>query len=133
MNIQLAYKFTGEDKNKLLVLLKNICLELENLGHRVYCPALDNNKPKDKKGIYLSTLNKIEKTDVLIAIKNSEEKSEGMLLEIGHALGLKKKVILLINKKVKNTHLRELVDKVIEYSNENEMIKNLIKGLHSLP
>jgi len=40
----------------------------------------------------------IEKSDAIIALGESEEKSEGMLLEIGYAKAKNKKLILAIKK-----------------------------------
>ncbi|MGV8152499.1 MAG: nucleoside 2-deoxyribosyltransferase [Candidatus Nanoarchaeia archaeon] len=125
MKIQLAYKFTGEDKEKLLEIIKKIKETLESKGKEVYIPVLDKNLPNDKKGIYIGTLKKIPNCDILIALILSKEKSEGLLMEVGHALGLGKKVILMINKGIKDTHLRELCDTVIEFEDINEIYEKL--------
>jgi nucleoside 2-deoxyribosyltransferase len=123
MKIQLAYKFTGENTTELLEMLKKIKLILEKNGHIVYIPALDFDKPQDKKGIYIGTLKKIPNCDAFIAIITSEEKSEGLLMEAGHALGLGKKVITIVNKNIKKTHLRELSNNIFEFEDINEIFK----------
>tara|TARA_Y100000310_G_C20511736_1_gene729221 strand:- start:338 stop:739 length:402 start_codon:yes stop_codon:yes gene_type:complete len=125
MKIQLAYKFTGEDSEKLIEELKKIKILLESNGHEVYVPILDPNRPTDKKEIYFNALNKINDTDIFLPLIKSENKSEGMLMEIGHAFGAGKKVIALINKSVDNTHLRDLSEQTIEFSDIDELYDEL--------
>jgi len=127
MKIQLAYRFTGEDTEKLLEELKKIKVILEAKGHEVYIPVLDLDKPEDKKELYLGTLDKINNTDIFLALIKSEDRSEGMLMEIGHAFGAGKKIIAAINNTVNNTHLREFAEEVIEF-NDIEDLYNKLEG-----
>ncbi len=130
MKIQLAYKFTGENEAELLKTLKRICSCLNEAGYETYCPALNPNRPKEKKEVFSDTFNRIKDCGILLALIKSENKSEGMLMEIGCALGLGKKILLAINQKVKSTHLRELADNVVEFEDIDDLcskLKNLKK------
>jgi len=125
MKIQLAYKFTGEDTEKLTEELKIIKSILEERGHEIYIPVLDPERPDNKKELFLGTIDRIKDIDIFLVLMKSEAKSEGMLMEVGHAFGLGKKVILAINKDVKNTHLRELIDNIIEFENIDDLYNKL--------
>ncbi|MBU3913761.1 MAG: nucleoside 2-deoxyribosyltransferase [Nanoarchaeota archaeon] len=127
MRIQLAYRFIGENEEELTEMLKKICSIIGKSGNEVYCPALDSKKPKEKKYLFLNTLDKINESDALLAIIRTEDKSEGMLMEIGHALAEKKIFILAIQKDLRNTHMREFADKVIEFEDTNDLYDNLGK------
>ncbi len=125
--IQLAYKYTGENHEEICNLLTKLKKILELNGHEVYVPILNLNRPKNKRELFIDTLEKIKNQDVLISIVKSSEKSERMLMEIGHAIGLKKKVIALLQKNINNTHLRELADKVIEFDTIKDLDEILKK------
>jgi nucleoside 2-deoxyribosyltransferase len=125
MKIQLAYRFTGENQQELTEILKQITKILENSGHQVYCPILDPNRPSEKKELFIGTINKIKETDSLLAIIKTSDKSEGMLMEIGAAFALNKKVIIAIKKDVKDTHLKDLSNQIIEFNDIKELCDEL--------
>jgi len=127
MRIQLAYRFTGEDEQELLNQLNNIKIILEKNDHETYIPVLDPNRPKNKRELFLNTIKKLDSAEAILAIIKSEEKSEGMLMEIGYAWGRNKKLIIAINKNIKNTHLREFANVLIEFSDINDLYKQLEK------
>ena len=60
MNIQFAYRFTGEDERLLIAQLHSIKSALEELGHKVYIPVLNPDRPKEKKALFLDTLKRIK-------------------------------------------------------------------------
>ncbi len=125
MKIQLAYKYIGEDKQKVTFLLEKVRETLKKRGHEVYIQVFDKPMPESKKELFNRTLNKIDEKDILLVLLLSEDKSEGMLLEIGYCLAKQKKVILAINKDVKNTHLTDLAEEVIESSDLEDLIEKL--------
>ena len=125
MKIQFAYRFTGENEKELIGILKKISGIFEKRGYEVYCPVLDSNRPADKKELFIGTIKKIDDADVLLALIKSDEKSEGMLLEMGYAFGRGKKVICAIQEDVRHTHMRELADKVVEYEDTNDLYDRL--------
>ncbi|MFH1290434.1 MAG: nucleoside 2-deoxyribosyltransferase [Nanoarchaeota archaeon] len=124
MKIQLADRCTGEDPEKLLESLKKIVEILEQGGHEVYCPVLDPDRPKEKRALFLNTMKKLEEHDAILALIKSNEKSEGMLMEIGYAMGKDKKVIAAIQEGVQ-THLSVLADEVIEFRDIDDLYGKL--------
>ena len=128
MKIFIGQAVTGEDIEKL----KEECSKIENvlreLGHEAYCTInpkdnIDANSPKDW---LIHAFSKIDENDVFLGIVRSEKKSEGMLIEIGYVLSKKKKLIIAVNKNVKDkTYLDELADVVIEFENIDDLCNRL--------
>jgi len=125
MKIQMAYKFTGEDPEVLMEQLRKIVFILEGFDHEVYCPCFDMDKPTEKKDLFFGTLKKIEGCDAIFALIKFEDKSEGMLMEVGHAWGLDKKLIVAIQDDVHNTHLRGFADQLIEFCDIEDLYGKL--------
>ena len=129
MKIALSYKFTGEDYNKLKEFLDKICSILIKKGHEPFGTytkkeEFDRNKTP-LKGIMLTALDFIDKSDCHLVIINSQEKSEGMLLEIGYSYAKKKRIIIAIKKGIKTTWIREIIPEVIEFENDKDLLKKL--------
>jgi len=125
MKIHIAYKFTGEDRKKLEKDMKKICSILRNKGHEVFCTLFDNNLPKLKKELFNNAFNKIDNSEVVLVLIKSEDKSEGLLMEVGYSIANKKRIVLAIKDAVKNTHLRDLIDEVIEFKDIEDLANKL--------
>ncbi len=129
MKIFLSYRFTGEDIKKLEIIIKNICSKLEEAGYTCYCSLWDENFFQKNKynntQILKHALNKLDDSDIYFAFINSNEKSEGILIEAGYAFAKKKKIYSAIRKGVKTTFMKELSDKNIEFSSLSELNKKL--------
>jgi nucleoside 2-deoxyribosyltransferase len=130
MKCFISYRFTGEDPKELEETLKHVCNLLIKVGHSHYCSFWDgvDNGLFEKndftnKQVLEYALNEIDKADCVVVFIKSENKSEGMLMEIGYALAKKKKIFLLIKKGVKTTFVRELADEIIEFDNLTELKK----------
>ncbi|HTY43963.1 MAG TPA: nucleoside 2-deoxyribosyltransferase [Patescibacteria group bacterium] len=122
MRYYIAYRFTGEDKKELKETLEIICNLLAQQGHDNYCSFFDEGMVNiGNKNVLKKCFGEIDKSDALLVFIKSENKSEGMLLEIGYALSKKKKIILLIKKGVKTTFVREIADKVLEFDNLKQL------------
>jgi len=131
MKIALSYKFTGENYNELKKFLDSVCNSLKKAGHEPWGTytkkeEFDKNKTPLKE-IMLTALNFIDNSDCHLAIINSKEKSEGMLLEIGYSYAKKKRIIVAIKKGIKTTWIRKLIKEVIEFSDINDLSKKLEK------
>lgn len=129
MKAVISYKFTGENQKELENTMKILCDALSKKGHSVYCTLFDKGlKGVSKKDLFKKALDQIDKSDALLVFLKGEEKSEGMLLEVGYAIAKKKKIILMIRKGISNTHLRELIEQVYEFNDVKdleEVIKNI--------
>ena len=124
MKLYLAYRFTGEDRKELETTLKHLCNLLVKEKHNIYCSFFDPDMINiGNKNVLERALKEIDKSDCLVVLIKSDDKSEGMLIEIGYAVAKKKKIFLLIKKGVRTTFVREIADKVIEFENLKELKK----------
>lgn len=122
MKYYIAYRFTGEDSTELKETLEHICNLLSQQNHNNYCSFFDPEMANiGNKKVLERGLKELDKSDILLVFIKSEQKSEGMLIEIGYALSKKKKIVLLIKKGVGTTFVREIADKVIEFNNLKEL------------
>jgi len=129
MKIFLSYRFTGEKTEELKEIIEKLCLSLKKSRHNNYCSFNSEDFYKlnkfTNKQILEHALDELNNSDCILAFIKSEEKSEGMLLEIGYAKAKNKKFILAIKKGIKTTFLREIADKIIEFDNIAELTKQL--------
>ena len=129
MKIFIGQAVTGEDIEKLKQEIIHVYKALEEAGHEHYCTFMEEGEfhekiPGDK---LRHALEIIDKHDTFLAIVRSERRSEGMLMEIGYSFAQGKNIILAIQKKVNNTYLRQIANKVIEYEDQDDLIKQLEK------
>ena len=62
---------------------------------------------------------------MLLAFVKNEEKSEGMLIEIGYALGTGKPFALAIKKGTKTTYLTEIAKPIIFFEDIDDLCSQL--------
>jgi len=134
MRIYIAYKFLGSDKDILKSTLTNLSSMIEDCGHQPFIFYRDNQKwgtVKTPENLIMSqAFDEIEKSDAFFAFVESEEKSEGMLLEAGYAKAKHKKIILAIKKDINLRFLISITDEIIEFDTMNDLkkkIKNKLK------
>lgn len=137
MRIFLSYRFTGEKLEDVASLLLPVKSALEQLGHTVYTnfydehlqPGTENHKsflPKD----YMSyAFAKLPSQDVVIVLLNSNNKSEGMLLEVGYALAKGIPVVTAAKKTVTDTYLPQIGKLSFTWENIDDLVEK-IKALN---
>ena len=125
-NIFVAFKLTGEDKNKVKATMKKVCSSFENQGDLYYCSILDDDAPREDNGKLFDYLfKKLSDADEVFVLMQSGSVSEGMSMEIGYAKAKGKKIILAIHKGVKNLKAKELADEVVEFTDLDDLIIKL--------
>lgn len=129
--IYLCYRFTGEDINELMETLGKILSSLRSVGHTVYCSIEDEKwfkeNHKTNKEILNHALERLDKSDVILAFVRSDQKSEGMLLEIGYMIAKGKSFALALKREIKTTFLAELANPLIEFDSVDDLCDKLIK------
>lgn len=130
MRLYLAYRFSGVDKEVLREQLEKISQALTNAGHDpfIFCRDVQNWEEgvMTKEEVIEACIPEVKKSDGFFIFLNSEEKSEGMLIEAGFAKASGKKIILAIRKGVSKHWLPHLAEIVIEYENIEDL-QNKIK------
>ena len=129
MNIFLSYRFTGEDPKELDITLGKIISILRKSGNTVYCSIEDEawfqEKKHSNREIMERAFIKLDESDTILAFIKLDEKSEGMLVEIGYAIAKKKRFALAIKKGVKTTSIAEMADPKIEFENLDDLCDQL--------
>jgi hypothetical protein len=125
MRYYIAYKFLGSDGEELKEKLNTISSVIEEAGHNPFIFFRDIKKwgaikmsPDD---IINSAFVELKKSDAFFAFVESDEKSEGMLLESGYAKASNKKIILAIKKGINLRFLRSIADTIIEFEDLSDL------------
>lgn len=115
----LGYKFSGVDKYQLKEELTLISKIIEEKFEDIFICFRDfqNWGEKDYSGneIINKVFDVITKSNNVFIYLNSNEKSEGMLIEVGYAKALGKNIILLKKEGVQSYFLEKIVNKIIEF------------------
>ena len=130
MRIFIGQAVTGEDLSQLYKEMDAVYLSLDKAGHLHYCTLKEDEREfskKTKMEMMKHAFDEIDKSDAFLAIIRSEKRSEGLLVEIGYVMAKKKKLIIAIKKDVKNTYLRDLADKIIEFNDIKDLSRQLEK------
>ncbi|MFZ3019916.1 MAG: nucleoside 2-deoxyribosyltransferase [Minisyncoccia bacterium] len=129
MKIFLSYRFTGEDPIELKENLERILNVLRANNHDVYCSIEDEawfqEKKHTNKDIIEHAFNKLDEVDIVLVYIKSNEKSEGMLIEIGYALSKGKKIVLAIKNGISTTFVRQVADPVVEFDSLEDLCEKL--------
>ncbi|MDD5738837.1 MAG: nucleoside 2-deoxyribosyltransferase [Candidatus Pacebacteria bacterium] len=123
--IFLSYRITGENREELKIIMKRICQGIETAGFGCFYSFQKEGYFQEnnftKKQILEYALKEIDKTDCVLVIVKSQEKSEGMLLEVGYALAKNKKIVLAIKKDIQTVFLQEMANSIIEFENLDDL------------
>lgn len=132
MRIFISYKFADEKPEELEDIMKRIKESLEKANHNILTTFFDKeefekNNPSMKQ-IMDKAMGYLDKSDAVLCLIKSNEKSEGQILEIGYAIAEEKNIILAIQKGLKTRWIEHYASKIIEFDN----LKDLYKKLESL-
>lgn len=127
MKIFLSYRFTGEDKKILIEQISFVEKTFQQLGHSVYSTIHDSEQFAHEKWSGKAILGKafqeIRNAELLVFLVKNEEISQGMIAELGYCLSTNKRIILLINEKVKESIFRRQIEETYEYNRFEELEK----------
>lgn len=126
MKIYLVYKFSGVDKEILRKKIEVVSDSLEKLGHKTFAFFRDMNKwgeiSMPIKETFENAFSEIKKSDAVFVIIDDNDKKEGMLLEIGFAKAMGKKIYLAIRNDVERFFaLRAIADDIIEFDDIDDL------------
>ena len=131
MRYYIAYKFLNSDKEILKKNLGIISDMIEKTGNTtcIFYRDLQNRWTISMliDQVIKQAFIEVKKSDVILAFIESEEKSEGMLLEIGYAKALGKKLVLVIKRWINLRFLRSLADEIIEFDSIEDIKINTDK------
>lgn len=134
MKIFLSYAFTGEDKETVERRMRRIVDAFVKKGHTAYCNMFDEETKVflTPREFVFDAVKKLRDYDTVIVINTSERRSEGVLIEVGAALALDKRIVVAQHKSsVNTTYLPELSETTFIWEDEDELVDKLlsIEGL----
>ena len=127
----ISYRFTGEDPENLKKSIPQIHKAIEEAGYNPYSTIFDSkqfaNEKWSGKQIMEKAFKEIDKSDLILFFVNFPEISQGMLVELGYSLGKKKRIILAIQKEIRDIIFRRQIEEVIEFEDLEDLKKKLKK------
>ncbi len=119
-----AYRFTGEDPDVLHSRMTTVVDSLKSVGMDVYCNLFDEKEYQksklDAKEIMDIAFNRIDSSDGLFVVIASDDKSEGMLMEIGYAYAKNKNIIVAVHQNAK-TYVPLIGNRSIIWNNNDDL------------
>jgi nucleoside 2-deoxyribosyltransferase len=129
MNCFIACRETGENLSDLEKVLLSVRAVLKKVKIKIYCTFLDHTQePKfgeDARDVMHHAFEKIDKSDFLLVIQRSSEKSEGMIMEIGYCLAKGIPILLAKKENIGYTYLPDMADFSFEFNDTNDLVSKL--------
>ncbi len=135
MRIYIAYKYTNiTNKTELRLLLEQIGNILKDMGHNTFILNRDAQSWGRKhislwKNVF-TILNNLKKSDIILAIVNSDVKSKGLNFEIMFAKLFGKKIVCAKEKNIKNSNMK-ICKNTFEFEDIKDFEKKIKKALNS--
>lgn len=132
MKYFISYRHNGAESTRLKLLQQAIRDAFTETQHTFYSTYVhkqyfDSNR-LSYTDILLHALHEINGYDRLLVILDSDEKSEGMLIEVGYCLAKSIPIIVVKNRRVKSHQFPAIADQVVQYDGLTDLRKNI----HSL-
>jgi nucleoside 2-deoxyribosyltransferase len=131
MHIYVGYRYTGADKEILKQFLTAVSDQLAKSGHTTFMYFRDGGNWQAKEGkipldrVIRESMTQIAKADSALFLLQSNDFSEGMLLDIGCALALNKPVYLVKKIGCALPKTEALATKTIEYADDLDLFVKL--------
>lgn len=131
MKIFISYKHHGEDDEELKGFLSPLISKFKELGSDAYCNLFDEELAKKAtlykpgKDYVLDAFNILDSKELIFVLLMSEEKSEGMLMEVGYAIAKGIPVVVAVRNDIKNTYLPTMGNLVIEWSDLDDLLNKI--------
>ncbi len=120
-----AYRHTGEDPEVLNKQMNAVRKGLEKAGLDFHCTYFEEDEFQDRKmsarQIMEHAFETLDSCTFLLVILSSEEKNEGMLMEIGYCIAKKIPIVVVIASDVKTTYVPQMANTVIEWQTYSEL------------
>ena len=130
MKVFVSYRYTGESREELDRVMPEVCDVLKSAGYSHYCSLFDSDQFESEKWsgkrILQKAFSEIDSSDAVLFFVRSPEVSQGMLVELGYSLAKKKKLVLLIQRAVKESIFRRQIDTVVEFESMSDLKDKLV-------
>ncbi|HEY2004229.1 MAG TPA: nucleoside 2-deoxyribosyltransferase [Candidatus Saccharimonadia bacterium] len=133
MRVFVSYRHTGAEAKTIRPLLETVKRALEDKGVEIHNTFFDVRQGDfvqselGPAGFMHEAFGMMERSDFLLVLQNSEERSEGMLMEVGYALAKKMPVLVAVQDEVKNTYLPDMAELVVKWRDTVDLAVQLGK------
>ena len=125
----IACRVTGEDPDTLRTILQDICQALGEVEVDVYCTFLDPNEAVSKNGNARAVMDHafrvIDGVDFLLVLQTNEEKSEGMLMEVGYCIRGMIPIVVATKSGLTGTYLPQMAQHVIRWDSVEDLLAQI--------
>ncbi len=125
MKIFVSFRYTGADQQSLAALMPIVRDSLVSQHIETYCPFFFEEAYRKQnfttRQVFDEVFRELSTCDCVVVILNSNEKSEGMLIEIGYAIAKGIPIVLAKHTDVKQTYLPQLIPTMITWSSLDDL------------
>lgn len=125
MKVFIAYRSSGEDPKTVEPVLIAIKEAFKGRGTEVYCTFFDDyiKTSLGTRQIMEHAFGIIDSADFLFVVQTSDNKSEGMLIEVGYCLAKKIPIIVATKDAVTKTHVPAMASQSFKWSSVEDLGK----------
>jgi len=124
-----AYRHTGEDPEVLNKQMNAVRKGLKKAGIEFHCTYFEEDEFQDRKmgarEIMEHAFSVLDKCSCLLVILSSEEKSEGMLMEIGYCFARQIPIVVAQSSEVSKSYVPQMAQTVISWQTYAELESGL--------
>lgn len=129
MKYVIAYRHTNVPLEKLSALLVPVRDAFASKGDETYCTFFDQDTFESTnmtaREVMYHAFKKIEEMGALFILQDSDEKSEGMLMEVGYCIAKHIPIIVATREGVQNTYLPSMTDLTISYRDTTDLVEKI--------
>lgn len=128
MKLFLSFRYTGETAESLQEFFYPLRDALVACGHEVYL-SLDDLETWGQNSLsmqekFARTFQSLAESEALVVVVRSNDRSEGMLMEVGYAVAQKKPIYLAVLAGT-DTYIRVVATKVVEFTSQTDILANI--------
>jgi len=129
MKTFIAYRHTGETDEALHKLLLPVREALAQKGVEAYCTFFHEDEFTDDKltpqDIMAHAFGIIDDIDFLFVVQASEQRSEGMLMEVGYCVAKEIPIIVSVRDTITNSYLPDMADVTMRWQNVPDLCRQI--------
>jgi nucleoside 2-deoxyribosyltransferase len=129
MKAFIAYRFTGVPIEELRPLLRQVVDAFRRRNIDTYCSLFDEQtfqaEHYTQQDIFAHTFAILDGCDMLFVIQTTNEKSEGLLMEVGYCIAKRIPIVVAQHEHVTETYIHELAQVALRYTSVGELCAHI--------
>ncbi len=124
--IFISYKFTDEVLSELQENMAKISKSFRDKGHSIFC-SIESEEMYQKNKYTVAqmmshALSELSNSDAMFVYNSSDQRSEGMLIEMGYALAKNKPIILAAKKGININSSKGIATTLVEFDSLEDLL-----------